>query len=264
MYFGIGNPQVYHETRPEAKKPHLYDNPERGIKKIRVFGFYFVPQNKSNLVLTEWRSIFEKNLEKLKNFHSFELQGLSEIEYKIYPEAVIGLEKNDFYDTEDTGRGNPHALLKISEELEKRIFTKSGDLYREDFDPASNEAYPVMLIFYEGVGATGGIIRRDNQESKVGVAEKYGVPESLLFEVDVELVDGFVLLSSSFFTKEEFKNYGASILAHEFYHTLGFRDAYEVPGSFEVVFSNDLMGAGRKRPIERTYLNRDNLHKLGL
>lgn len=264
MYFGIGVPQIYRESQPEVKKPHLYDNPERGIDKIRVFGFYFVPKNKNDSIISDWRNLLESNLTKLKKFHSAQTRGLSEIEYLIYPEPVLGVEDNKFYDTQNTDRGNPQALLNTVEELEQRVFDKNGDLFREEFASSGDVAYPVMFVMYEGVGAVGGVIRREKEESKNKTVKHLDVDESLLFEVEVSSVDGFSLLSSAFLTRSEFKAIGASIMAHEFYHTLGLPDAYEVPGSFEVVFSDDITGAGRKRPLERTYLNRNSLEKLGL
>lgn len=264
MYFGIGVPEIYRELKPEVKKPHLYDNPEREIDRIRVFSFYFVPKNKSSSVASDWHSILESNLSKAQIFHSLQFRGLSEIEYAIFPEPVLGLENNLFYDTAKTDRGNPQALLNVAEELQKRVFNKSGDLFREEFASVENGAYPVMLIIYEGVGAVGGIIRREKEESRDETAKRLEVDESLLFEVDVSSVDGFSLLSSAFLTRNEFKKIGSSIMTHEFYHTLGLPDAYEVPGTFEVVLSDDITGAGRKRPLERTYLSRDNLKKLGL
>jgi len=63
-------------------------------------------------------------------------------------------------------------------------------------------------------------------------------------------------------SEPQYKNISASIIAHEFYHTLGFPDKYNtVTGS---AFSEDIMGLGRLRPIEETFIDSDILKRAGL
>lgn len=85
----------------------------------------------------------------------------------------------------------------------------------------TDNGYNVAIIMYEGVGASGS--------------------ENVAF------------VSRTFLNDPRYKDYGASILAHEFYHTLGFPDAYDPITATPL--SQDIMGLGRERPIEKTYLD---------
>lgn len=88
----------------------------------------------------------------------------------------------------------------------------------------------VTLIMYEGVGASG--------------------------------ADGAVLVSRVFLADPRYKNIGATILAHEFYHALGLPDEYD--SDTAVAFSDDIMGLGRERPIEKTYIKKELLNQMGI
>ena len=90
--------------------------------------------------------------------------------------------------------------------------------------------YCVIVIIYEGIGASGS--------------------------------ENVALLSRIFLTDSQYSATAATLLAHEFYHTLGLPDAYDIITA--VPFSQDIMGLGRFKPIEKTYLDKDNLIQLGL
>jgi hypothetical protein len=114
------------------------------------------------------------------------------------------------------------------------------ELEERNIGQSSSSAYHVIIILYEGVGAGGS--------------------------------DNVVLLSRFFLTGQEFRSYGATFLAHEFYHTLGVPDNYVVSqkvypdGSsvpVEIVTSGDIMGRIRV-PIEYTYLEQNTLQAMGL
>lgn len=264
MNFWIATPKIFRGSLPEAGIPHLYKNPDKNIDKIKIFVFYFVPQDKKQKIIVEgWQEIIEKNLKILQKFHSLQFQGRSKIVYKIYPKAVVGLRDSLDYDTAVTQYGNPRALISISEELEKRVFKKDGDLFLSDFFGISSDEYPVTGILYEGVGSIGGTIHEsDSSKNRKDIEKEFGLLGSVIFDVDVDLTQGFFLLSRLFLTDQQYADFGATLFAHEFYHTLGIPDAYENFPKDKPV-SQDIMGLGRERPINKTYISRSTLKDLG-
>lgn len=259
MYFWIGVPVVYRHESLSPRAPHLYKNPSRPIEEVVVFAFYFVPQDKTPDPDSNWYGLLERNLRALAEFHSFQFQNRSQIKYKIFPTSVIGKENAVSYDTDVTNRGNPRALISIASEIEQRVFDRNGDLFSPDFLQADLTTYPVMFILYEGVGAVGGVIHESDMEDISEIAKKLGLPESVIFKVDVKSVEGFFLLNRQFLIGK-YETIGASLLAHEFYHTLGIPDSYE-GGSGAV--TPDLMGFGRYQPIRQNFLEKQTLKELG-
>lgn len=219
MYFWIGVPKIYREPGLQLPQPHLYGNPQKSISEIKITALYFVPKNKTGFVISDWREKLEENLKKLQRFHSLQLQDRSQVSYEIYPEPVIGFEENIFYDTDVTAHGNPEALRRITEELERRKI----------FLPEETGPYPVLAVMYEGVGASGG--------------------------------GNTALVSRVFLADPRYDYSGASILAHEFYHTLGVPDAYDLGTAAPL--SGDIMGLERNSAIERAYLGKAVLRQFG-
>lgn len=262
LYFWIGAPRLYEYAWLNFAAPHLAGDAQRTVERIRVSAVYFVPRDKEKDILDNWRAVLEEQLAKAQAFHSLQFQGRSSLVFSVYPEPIIGLDEHAVYDTADTNRGNPKALLNVSEELERRVFSSGGDLHRPDFPNGATGEYPVLFILYEGVGAIGGIIAESERESVADIAEELGISESVIFKAAVKSVDGFFLLSRTFLADPEYRAFGASLLAHELYHTLGISDGYEQ--NTGKATSADLMGLGRYRPIETTYLRRDALRALGL
>lgn len=268
LYVTISSPSVYREAVSFSANPHIYNNPDRSIKNINVFAFYFVPKNRAVSQFVDWKKILRSGLEKLSAFHSLQLRGTSRIRYTIYQESVIGLQDDAMYDTALTQYGNSEALVRVAEEIEARVFDPVGDLYRKNFFPAQKGEYPILLILYEGVGASGGIIYDSKLRSVDEFAQKLGVPESVIHPVEVKTVDSFLLLNREYMTNTQHADTGITILAHEFYHTLGVPDGYseeEKDGRLTALStSNDIMGLGRTRSIGNTYLSKEVLNGLGL
>lgn len=258
IYFFVGTSKIYVEEFAEAKSPHIYGSPEKPMKTVKIFAVYFVPKNKIEFIREAWAEPIKGALDDLQKFHSLQFAGLSEIKYEIYPWPVIGLKESIEYDTETTQGGNPNALLSISEEIEKRIFNREGDLFSEEFAEQRYGEYPVLAIIYEGVGAVGGIVYESELEKKSEIAKEAGVPEELIHIVKIFSVDGF-FLTNIFFPERD-----SSIFVHEFYHTLGIPDGYVTPGLYDIPTGQDIMGAGRFRPIEKTYLEKNTLKELGI
>ncbi|MDO8600671.1 MAG: hypothetical protein Q7R73_03575 [bacterium] len=262
LSFWVATPRLHEYASLRFTTPHIFNNPDSGIQHIRIAAFYFVPKNKAAAGTAEWRTLLEKNLEQLQKFHTLQFQGRSVVTYVVYPEPVVGYADQLVYDTESTQHGNPKALLNIGEELDQRVFFPEGDLYRPDFWKKEEGSYPVMFIMYEGVGASGGVIAESDFESVGDIAKELGLPESVIFKVNVKSAEGFFLLSRTFLSDLPYRAFGASVLAHEFYHTLGIPDEYEEED--EKPTSADIMGLGRFRPIEKTYIQRETLRALGL
>jgi len=262
MYFGIAQPTVYSEDFAELPIPHSYGDSNRPIPEISIAAIYFVPQNKQDNIAQNWKELLEDSLQKLQKFHEIQFLGRSRINYNIYPKPVIGLRESIAYDTDNTQYGNPQALRNISEEIDKRIFDPEGDLFLSDFASFYKDSYPVLAVVYEGVGAVGGVIYESEFELASDIAKKLDLPEASIFIVDVEAADGFFLINRDFFDNPEFGQVGRTLFMHEFYHTIGVPDAYEVPSN--VPTSQDIMGSGRFKQLEETYIDKKTLKKLGL
>ena len=229
MYAGIEGFAVKPAETPEMPELHHYQD-TAPIGEIAISAFYFVPKNKQNRLILSWRELLQKNLNKLAEFHNLQFQGRSRINYQIYPNPIIGQGDNLAYDTDVTQHGNPEALRRIAGELEERVFGPRGDLRRTDFIQHNGRSYQVLVILYEGVGASGS--------------------------------DNVALLSRTFLTDSEYSDFGPTFLAHEFYHTLGIPDGYELPTS--IATNEDIMGIGRARLLEKTYISRSTLRAMGL
>jgi len=94
----------------------------------------------------------------------------------------------------------------------------------------TNDTYLAIAIIYEGVGAS-------------------GAPNAMI-------------LSRTFLSKDEYRLSGGSLFYHELAHTFG------VPDFFDLVSnqpnSDDVMGAGRYKPLETNYFGPDLQVDLGL
>jgi len=152
----------------------------------------------------------------------------------------------------------------VGEEIERRVFREGGDLYDGTFAVSAAHEYPVMGIVYEGVGAAGGVIWESGLGSLEEVAKELQIPKEMIFQVGIEGTDGFFLLNRQFLTDFSYKPYGATLLYHEFAHTLGVPDRYDASSQTDEAFSDDIMGGRRREPIEGNYLSAQLLKDLGV
>ena len=279
----------------ELRIAHFYNDPETSIEKIGLRVFYAVPKNREKDFDQKWRGKIDPVLLRASRFHFLELRGLSELDYKLFPQPVFLEHDDPFYSTSTDG-GNPRALIAIAEEIDRRVFGAGGDLYDPEFakfeegpprvdEPPRVEAgeYPAMGIIYEGVGASGGIIYKTEEDlTRAEIAMRLGVPESMVFLLDIESVRGFFILNYEFLSDKEFSVFGPTYLYHEFGHSYGLPDRDEAApfsvdspqlgeagdqARFEANKAppgNDIMGYGRKEPLEVMYIGRDLLKGLGV
>lgn len=226
IFTGLGDKFPYHETHPTATIPHAYEDPETTIQDIHITAYYFVAANKAmNAGDMSWKEPLTQALDSLVRFHELQFSNLSHITYSIHPTAIIGREPNTFYDTDDTDHGNPHALMAIADEIAQA-----------DIAPETRPgSYPVIYIIYDGVGAAG--MRVDQSHA--------------------------ALLNRRFLTDPAYEDIRETLVAHEFYHTIGIPDGYVLTTGTSTV--PDLMGLGRTvRPLKYNYLDRDTLTHMGL
>lgn len=111
----------------------------------------------------------------------------------------------------------------------KNIFSEIKRRVPGIFEPAGG-AFTVVAIVYEGVGASG--------------------------------TDGAMILSRTFLSDGQYRDFRSSLFYHEFGHTLGLPDRYDLEHS--IPYSNDIMGAGRRKSIELTYIDMELLREMGL
>jgi len=241
---------------------HFYKNPSKNISVIRLKVFYAVPQNRVDKIAADWQIKIREVLEKAVQFHNLQFRGKSDLKYEIYPQPVILSRDNTFYDTDNTNKGNPRALIAVAEEIERRVLRPNGDLYNDHFAEKKAGEYPVMGLIYEGVGASGGVILESPFTSLSEAARDLQIPESIIFKVDVESADGFFLISSEYFTKPAYQIAAASLFYHEFAHSFGLPDLYD--SDTGVAYSEDIMGSGRYDSIQTAYLDSLLLKDLGV
>lgn len=228
--FGVGVPDIYSEEINELAPPHRYNDSRQSIGIIKIVSLYFVPQNRISQQSVNWKNPLEQNLKKMQEFHSLQFQRRSIIKYEILDKPIIGLLDNLEYDSDSTQHGNPEGLRRISAEIEKRLINPGGDLYRPDLAKGNPSEYRVFLILYEGVGASGS--------------------------------ENIALASNTFMIDPQYESTRTTIIAHEIYHTLGIPDFYEIPTAIPTSF--DIMGLGLSRPIDKTFISRETLKKMGI
>lgn len=221
------------------------------LSNIQITAFYFVPKDIPPDLSFNYQEVMKKSLTELKIFYSQQTQGNITINSLIYPKILVGNQTSVEYDTGSTGRGNPKALANISKEIEQRMPDLQAEFPEISSTVQEKSVYKVMIIFYEGVGSSATIFSEDQT-----VAENYGLENIMIGDMPA------VLVSKFYFTQDGVSDYASSILAHEFGHTLGFEDGYNIDSG--TPFTADIMGAGRNKPLEWTFVSFDNLRKLGL
>lgn len=223
-------PQAASSLNSQLGHLHLYRDPGTSIAKVRLQVFYAVPQDRIDRADTDWQARIQPALDQMRQFQKFQFRGQSELMYELYPEPVILEHPAQFYDTDHTDGGNPAALVAVAAELKRRVFDSKGNLYRAGFSDFNPHSFPVLGVLYEGVGASG--------------------------------ATGMFLISETYFKDAAYEPFRAALMDHEFGHALGFPDRYDMVTGAPA--ASDIMGSGRHRPIEHTYIGYDLLKETGL
>ena len=211
------------KDRPAGNEltPHYYKDASRSIADIRIKVFYAVPVNRVAFAYGDWKNLIEPVLKDSVIFHNLQFRGYSKINYELFPKPFVLENESIYYDTEDTNKGNPEGLRKITEEIERR---------EADFLKTGPDEFLAITIIYEGVGASG--------------------------------TDGASILSRTFLSNEQYEPFRSTLFYHEFGHTLGLPDMYDTDNNSP--FSNDIMGAGRREPLDATYIDSELLKDMGI
>lgn len=101
---------------------------------------------------------------------------------------------------------------------------------QKDFLKHKPDEFLIIGVIYEGVGASG--------------------------------AEGAFLLSRIFLSEEQYQPIASTLLYHEFGHSLGLPDQYDLKTG--APYSNDIMGGGREKPIETSYIDKELLKELGV
>ncbi len=224
-------PTLLWPPKVTSASAHVYNNPQTSLADIDLYVFYAVPKNQAPSDFAVIQSNLEKTLQEVSDFHNTQFLGRSLIHAKIFDRPVILREADSFYDTADTARGNPHALVSGTLELESRAFNPDGDLYDPTFAASTGPAaFRDIAIIYEGVGAAG--------------------------------TEGSLLLSRDFITRDEYALNRSALFYHEFGHSMGLPEGYDILTN--APYTNDIMGSGRREPLSTNYIDQKSLKLMGV
>lgn len=208
-------------SREAGKRLHYYLVPQVNVDRIKLEVVYFVPRDQTPD--PRFFETLKQAFVQIQQFHLREFSGASSLRFTLRNAPVIGRETAEFYDGADTARGNPGALSRIFKETAERVWRKGGDSFDQQFTKRDEEELPVRVFVYQGVGASSGVLS--------------------------------AIVAYDYFTTTD---HGATTLYHELLHNLGIPDAYDYDTG--AAQADDIMGAGRTKPLLNTYV-RDEIKR---
>ena len=226
---------------------HMYDNKQININNVLVRAYYCVPDGRDGFIINDWKQVFSNAMEKISNFYEFQFHYNMKMDYEIYPLTLSSKYKAEHFsdlvsDDFSEELAKPHSESKTIEEIIKEIDKEFAQEKKWDLSERKiGSSYVVNLFILESeipaVGTTTKVLGLNNEDNN-----------SLVF--------------SAIFTKDKFKNFYESVIAHEIGHSFGIPDFYSYSGN--TIRSYGIMGSGFTRKLDANYLNCDLKEKMGL
>jgi hypothetical protein len=223
IVYGLGESRPYREARPALVVPHAYGDPSTPIDTIALTAYYFVPSNKA---ADAGDTLWRAPLEKsLENLRHFH-----DLQTAGRSRIVYEIHPETVMGERTSTEYDTDDTTKGNPNALKAIAAEINRRF-----PSATSSYRVIYIVYDGVGAVG---MTDDQLHAA-------------------------LLNKRFFIDPAYAMIRESLFAHEFYHTLGVPDAYQLTTGTST--APDLMGLGRTaRLLEHNFIERETLSHLGL
>lgn len=252
---------------------HFFEDPAIKLAQVRVNVFFFSPKNLNyrgvleNYYRDVGRTVYRGDVgvnpdvsylkdrfssavvPRMTEFHKREFGAGLGLDFVIYPEVIYGLEEDRYYQSDFAEVPPREVLNKVESELRTRVFVKTGDLYDPTFVESGGDEYAVNLIVYLGPP----LIHEDFRGQALFVPAFTNYSKSTFLVVSPVLESGLTYDP-------------ASIIYHEFLHTLGVPEQYN---QFSLDFFSernertDVMGRGADLPLLQTYIGEDIKRKMG-
>lgn len=250
---------------PSSLLVHRYNDENVSLKKIRVRLVFAVPKDKKIPTEEEWKKLLSRLDEAMREitaFHKIQMYERSQIRFDVYPDPVALLGPSVEYDTQDTSAGNPRALMAVTREIDARVISEKGDLYRKDFAPPEADEYSVLAVAYQGVGASGGIIVDAPETDPLAFSKRLGIAQENVFATDVASAQGIALFNIRYVEDQAFAPAGTALVYHELAHAFGFPNFYDAKTGDS--WTEGIMGAGRNEPLSANFIETQILEGVGL
>lgn len=168
--------------------------------------------------------------------------------WKSQIESTLG-EISDFHSVQF------HNTSKINIEIyPKPIILSQDDVYYDSNDTSLGNPNGLRHIVPE---------LETNYAQFLKVPNGHFLSEAIIYEgVGLAGSDGAMILSRTYLEKSEYSTAKASLFYHEFAHTFGLPDRFDLQSNNPD--SDGVMGQGRYKPIETNYIEPDFLKDLGL
>lgn len=225
-------------------KVHHAEDASIDLSKIEIRAVYFVPADIESQTSQTWQKAITTALDELVAFHRSQFSDASNLSYKIFPSAFVGQKTVAQYAANDLPN-EPKALELFSEEIKSRILDSAGDSYDVRFAEVEDDTYFVNIIFVEG-----DFPKFEGEAGTFHDILGYGDEKQT------------AVVYRKILTDDPHRDYGTAIAYHEIGHMLGLGDEYDYVSLTPT--SDDIMGAGRFRPLKLNYFQHSSLQKLGL
>ncbi len=227
---------------------HLYNNEQVSVNKVLIRLYYYVPQDKENIIIDDWQKIFANSMLKIKEFFQLQFAYNMGLDYEIYPEIIY----------------SDHDLNYFI------------DLLKEDYEKELAGPYTGSVLVEEIINNIRNKIAMDNEwDLLIKEIDDYYIINLFVLASDVTTLEGYnrqvpglndeennSVVMSYIFTNDEFKDFHESIICHEVGHDLGIAEFYSFYDN--KISSYGVMGGGVTRILQNNYLDNQIKEKMGL